>query len=105
MIFADPPSSNAYHAVTVPAKTINPEIMDVAFVRSVGYYPDGQETLVKKHRFGDAVSLGGHWAHKYLLDVDGMAYSGRFMAFLASDSAVVKATVYQEYYNDWIEPW
>lgn len=105
IVFADPPSSDIFHAATVAAKAVNSEIMDVAFVRSVGYYPDGQESLTKRHRFGDAVSLGGHWAHKYLLDVDGQSYSARFLAFLASDSAVVKATVYQEYYNDWIQPW
>ncbi|KAJ3759426.1 hypothetical protein EV360DRAFT_69506 [Lentinula raphanica] len=34
-----------------------------------------------------------------------MSYSGRFMAFLASDSVPVKSTVYEEYFSDWIEPW
>lgn len=34
-----------------------------------------------------------------------MGYSGRFMAFMASDSAVIKSTVYKEYFTDWIQPW
>ncbi|KAJ3726823.1 hypothetical protein C8R42DRAFT_573612, partial [Lentinula raphanica] len=37
--------------------------------------------------------IGGHWKYKYLLDLDGMSYSGRFMAFLASDSVPVKSTL------------
>jgi len=34
-----------------------------------------------------------------------MGYSGRFFAFLASDSVPVKATVYSEFFSDWIQPW
>lgn len=103
--FADPPTSNNFVSTKVPVWAVNNEVMDAAFVKSVGYYPDGPEALARDHRFDDAVPLGKHWAYKYLVDFDGMAYSGRFMAFLASDSAVVKATVYQEYFSDWIVPW
>lgn len=28
-----------------------------------------------------------------------------FFAFLASDSAVIKNTIYKEYYSEWIQPW
>jgi hypothetical protein len=103
--FADPPTATNFVSVKVPSWALNSDIMDVAFVKSVGYYPEGADALVRDHRFDDAVPLGEHWAYKYLVDIDGMAYSGRFMAFLTSDSAVVKATVYQEYFSDWIQPW
>ncbi|KAJ7475275.1 hypothetical protein B0H11DRAFT_2235902 [Mycena galericulata] len=36
--------------------------------------------------------------YKYLLDLDGTGYSGRFLAFLASDSVPVKATVLSLWY-------
>lgn len=68
-------------------------------------YPGGLKAMKEDHRFGDAVPLGKHWSYKYLVDMDGMSYSGRFMAFLASDSVPVKATVYTEYFSDWIQPW
>lgn len=103
--FADPPTSTNFVSSQVPAYAINDDIMDVAFVKSVGLYPEGPEALARDHRFDDGVTLGRHWAYKYLIDLDGMSYSGRFMAFLASDSAVMKATVYQEYLSDWIQPW
>jgi hypothetical protein len=105
--FADPPSSFHYTSTTVPIQPLNREIMDVAFVKPMGHehYPGGLEAMMNEHRFGSAVPLGDHWAYKYLLDLDGMSYSGHFMGFMASDSAVLKATVYKEYYSDWIQPW
>ena len=79
--------------------------MDTAFVNPKGRYPGGKEELRKHHRFAMSVPLGEHWAYKYLIDLDGMGYSGRFMAFLASESAVIKSTVWREYLTDWLQPW
>ncbi|KAG8991784.1 capsule-associated protein CAP1 [Tulasnella sp. 427] len=59
----------------------------------------------KDHRFADAVPLGEHWKYKYLIDFDGMGYSARLFAFLMSESAVIKSTVYKEFFSDWIQPW
>jgi hypothetical protein len=81
--------------------------MDVAFVSSIDHeiYPGGLDQQVRDYRFDDAAVLSDHWAHKYLLDLDGMSYSGKFFAFLGSDSAVIKSGVYQEFFSDWIQPW
>ncbi|KAA1475312.1 capsular associated protein [Dentipellis sp. KUC8613] len=107
VVFADPPSSSNYVYARVPTAALNAEIMDVAFVSSVDHvnYPGGLQQQMKDHRFGDAVLLRDYWAHKYLLDLDGMSYSGKFFAYLASDSAVIKSSVYSEFFSDWIQPW
>ncbi|KAI0318673.1 hypothetical protein OF83DRAFT_1163349 [Amylostereum chailletii] len=107
LVFADPPSSSNYVYAKVPANTLNAVIMDVAFVSSVDHrhYPGGLQQEMEDHRFDDAVLLREHWSHKYLLDLDGMSYSGKFFAYLASDSAVVKSSVYSEFFSDWIQPW
>ena len=107
IVFADPPASTNYVYASVPMASLNQEIMDVAFVSSVGsdQYPGGLEQQVLDHRFDDAVILSEYWAHKYILDLDGMSYSGKFFAFLGSDSAVIKSSVYQEFFSDWIQPW
>ncbi|KAF8905928.1 hypothetical protein CPB84DRAFT_1813928 [Gymnopilus junonius] len=105
--FPDPPSSSAqFTSAAVPIGKLNEEIMDCAFVKSVSAasYPGGQAALERDHRFGDSVPLGRHWSFKYLVDLDGMSYSGRFMSFLASDSVPVKSTVYDEFFTDWIQP-
>jgi hypothetical protein len=101
------PVPTQYLSAQVPLGTLNEEIMDTAFVAAVDAYnyPGGHDAMTRELRRADAVPLGAHWAYKYLVDLDGMSYSGRFLAFLASDSAVLKATVYREYFEDWIEPW
>lgn len=45
------------------------------------------------------------WKYKYLLDMDGNAYSGRFYAFLKSRSLVFKMAVFREWHEEWIKPW
>lgn len=45
------------------------------------------------------------WQWKYLLDVDGNAFSGRYYAFLESHSAVFKQAVFREWHEEWIIPW
>ena len=45
------------------------------------------------------------WAYKYLLDLDGNAFSGRFYAFLHSKSSVYKMAVFREWHDEWIKPW
>ncbi|MCJ1389528.1 capsule-associated protein CAP1 [Xylographa bjoerkii] len=45
------------------------------------------------------------WAYKYLLDIDGNAFSGRFYAFLKSRSLIFKMAVFREWHEEWIKPW
>ena len=107
IVFAEPPTSGNFVYASVPIASLNQEIMDVAFVSSVDYdhYPGGLDQQVLDHRFDDAALLSDYWAHKYLLDLDGMSYSGKFFAFLGSDSVVIKSSVYEEFFSDWIQPW
>lgn len=108
ILFADPPGSSTYVYADVPTGKLNKEVTNVAFVKLVDSFnfPGGIGALLRDHRFDEnGVNLGDHWKHKYLLDVDGMGYSGRFFSFLESDSAVLKATVYREFFEEWIQPW
>ncbi|KAG9231861.1 glycosyltransferase family 90 protein [Amylocarpus encephaloides] len=45
------------------------------------------------------------WKYKYLLDMDGNAFSGRFYAFLKSKSLVYKMAVFKEWHAEWLKPW
>ena len=45
------------------------------------------------------------WKYKYLLDMDGNAFSGRFYAFLKSKSVVYKMAVFREWHEEWLKPW
>ncbi|XWW97938.1 hypothetical protein V2A60_005934 [Cordyceps javanica] len=45
------------------------------------------------------------YRYKYLLDVDGNSFSGRWRAFLKSTSMPLKATIYAEWHDDRMIPW
>ncbi|KAL8863597.1 MAG: hypothetical protein Q9178_000278 [Gyalolechia marmorata] len=45
------------------------------------------------------------WKYKYLLDMDGNAFSGRFYAFLQSASMIFKMAIFREWHEDWLQPW
>ncbi|KAJ5970334.1 Lipopolysaccharide-modifying protein [Penicillium vulpinum] len=45
------------------------------------------------------------WKYRYLLDMDGHAYSGRFYAFMRSSSVPFKLTFFREWHEDVLVPW
>ncbi|KAJ5220028.1 hypothetical protein N7468_009232 [Penicillium chermesinum] len=45
------------------------------------------------------------WKYKYLLDMDGHAYSGRFYALLRSKSVPLKVTFFREWHENVLFPW
>jgi hypothetical protein len=45
------------------------------------------------------------WNFKYLVDIDGNAFSGRFYAFLQSRSLVYKMAIFREWHAEWLKPW
>lgn len=45
------------------------------------------------------------WKYRYLLDIDGNAFSGRFYAFLRSRSLTFKMAVFREWHEEWLRPW
>ncbi|KXJ94526.1 glycosyltransferase family 90 protein [Microdochium bolleyi] len=45
------------------------------------------------------------WGSKYLVDLDGNAFSGRFYAFLRSKSLIYKFAIFKEWHLEWLKPW
>lgn len=45
------------------------------------------------------------WAYKYLVDIDGNAFSGRYHAFLRSNSLVYKLSIFREWHDEWLDAW
>lgn len=80
-------------------------LMDVYF-SGVGQCDPG-DCVAQKEFF----NIQGHaeqhdaWAYKYLLDIDGNAFSGRFYAFLRSRSLTYKWAIFREWHLEWLKPW
>ncbi|KAK3726120.1 hypothetical protein LTR37_000268 [Vermiconidia calcicola] len=81
------------------------EAMDVHFSH-IGQCDPG-DCDAQKEFFGlhEGVEQQEHWKWRYLLDMDGNAFSGRFYAFLKSKSLVFKMAVFREWHQDWLKPW
>lgn len=45
------------------------------------------------------------WKYRYLLDMDGHSYSGRFVAFMRSDSLPMKVAFFREWHDNVLVPW
>jgi Glycosyl transferase family 90 len=46
-----------------------------------------------------------HWMYKYLFDLDGAGFSGRFLPFLQSRSLPFKSALFREWYDSRITAW
>ena len=46
-----------------------------------------------------------HWRYRFLMDVDGAGFSGRFLPFLLSRSLPFKAALFREWYDSRIVAW
>lgn len=100
--------STSYYEASLPAASVNKDMFDIGFTSAVGcslYKDGGCDQMKRELRFADAVQLADSWKFKYLIDVDGMGYSAHFLAFMASESVVLKSSVYREFFSDWIVPW
>lgn len=81
------------------------ELFDVKFSH-VGQC-DPEDCSAQKEFFTIAEPAKQHeaWKYKYLLDMDGNAFSGRFYAFLKSKSLIYKMAIFREWHAEWLRPW
>ncbi|KAK7441565.1 hypothetical protein VKT23_020797 [Stygiomarasmius scandens] len=61
--------------------------------------------LSRLYEFRKPVGIRGQSRYKYLLDVDGNAWSSRFKRLMSTNGVVLKATVYPEWWLSRIQPW
>jgi hypothetical protein len=93
-----------WHTKPVLRKSLE-ELISVKFSH-VGQCDPG-DCLAQKEFFDvvERVDQQDAWKFKYLLDMDGNAFSGRFYAFLQSNSLIFKMSLFQEWHKDWVKPW
>ena len=100
----DPEALPEWKVKEVPRQDYKP-IMDVHF-SGVGQCDPGD--CDAQREFFDVtppVDQQDAWKYRFLLDMDGNAFSGRFYAFLKSHSLTFKMAVFREWHEEWIKPW
>ncbi|KAJ7366757.1 glycosyl transferase family 90-domain-containing protein [Mycena albidolilacea] len=87
----------------------HPELMNVKMTRfAEGHCKkdcDRDRVIAEYNITGPFSSRKETMEYKYVLDIDGNTFSGRFLNLLKSGSLVFKSTVFEEYFNDWIRPY
>ncbi|KAF2786759.1 glycosyltransferase family 90 protein [Melanomma pulvis-pyrius CBS 109.77] len=53
----------------------------------------------------DTMTMLQQYAYKFVPDIDGNSFSGRYRGFLRSTSLPIKATIYSEWHNSRLIPW
>ncbi|PNS16026.1 Cytochrome c peroxidase, mitochondrial [Sphaceloma murrayae] len=81
------------------------ELMDVHFSHIGQCDPGDCDAQREFFHVVKAADFQTAWKHKFLLDIDGNAFSGRFYAFLKSKSLPIKMSVFREWHEEWIKPW
>nr|ODN77252.1 hypothetical protein L203_06332 [Cryptococcus depauperatus CBS 7841] len=95
-------------AKTVELEAANIRYMDTAFTGSpiqCDKEDDTCENLASEFPWLDSMSHEEALNYKYVLDIDGNAWSARFKRLLASESLIFKATIMPEWWTDRIQPW
>jgi hypothetical protein len=54
---------------------------------------------------GDRVDFQDHWRYRYLFDMDGAGFSGRFHSFLQSHSIPFKTALFRQWFDSRITAW
>ncbi|KAJ7065327.1 glycosyl transferase family 90-domain-containing protein [Mycena amicta] len=84
---------------------------DIMDVKLSGFHGDlcgekcDEEAIKKEYNIAHVSSPREEvYKYKYVFDVDGNSFSGRYLGLLRSGSLVFKSTVFLEYFGDWLKP-
>ncbi|PNS19150.1 hypothetical protein CAC42_1886 [Sphaceloma murrayae] len=105
------PAQDAYALSTTEGKGLGAwlkDVADAAFVHLLCFpdtnppfcpYTDPWYTVEK------SMPMADQYNYKYLPDIDGNSFSGRYRGFLGSTSLPIKATIYDEWHDSRLMPW
>ncbi|CAH7676894.1 family 90 glycosyltransferase [Phakopsora pachyrhizi] len=90
----------------VKAEVLNQRFMDTSFSGGpVQCDPETCEIMKKVIKFESTMGLDESYKYKYLIDLDGNGWSGRFHRLMSTKSIVLKSTIFPEWYSDRVQPW
>ena len=78
---------------------------DVGFTETWGCIPDDCPFYKDVWTLKEGVPIGEQFKNKYLVDVDGHSFSGRWIAFLESKSLGIKSTIFREWHDSRLFAW
>lgn len=109
-VFLPHPTLPQYHSYqTIPTSQFQSRLnlsIDIAIVDNITRCWDRDcEKQASEFSLAPATDFQSHWGYKYLLDMDGAGFSGRFLPFLQSRSLPFKSAIFREWYDDRLTAW
>ncbi|KAK0125360.1 hypothetical protein ONS95_000618 [Cadophora gregata] len=101
----DPDLKGAYHMFNhFNISDFSARHTDVGFTGAIACIPDCTfyDTLIS---FKNVTTLAEQFLSKFLIDVDGHSFSGRWHAFLKSKSLGIKSTIFREWHDSRLFAW
>jgi len=105
------PGYGAYHLQAMKTGFLGDwldNIADAAFVHLL-CFPDTEPPFCPYtnpwYSVAESMPMKLQYAYKYLPDLDGNSFSGRYRGFLLSTSLPIKATIYDEWHDSRLVPW
>lgn len=78
---------------------------DVGFTEGASCIPDKCPFYENVWTYKPQIGITEQFKNKFLIDVDGATFSGRWRAFLFSKSLGIKATIFREWHDSRLIPW
>lgn len=97
-------STSSLLSLSAPLGKVNNLTMDVA-LSCDPKLGECQQIQKQGYRVEVPTPLSEAWKHKLLVDLDEVGLSPKFLALMESRCAVMKATIQQEFWNNWAVPW
>ncbi|KAM0791241.1 hypothetical protein ACM66B_005720 [Microbotryomycetes sp. NB124-2] len=88
-----------------PARDLGKSYFDVKFLDKPQQCGDACDEIQREFEWDKWMSNDEQNEYKYVIDVDGNGWSGRFHRLMSSKSLVFKSTIFPEWYADRIQPW
>ena len=101
-------NGNRLEYVTLPISTLQSLFStDVHIVEAIARCAgdDCHKQHLEFSPLAPPIPFQSHWQYKYLLDLDGAGFSGRFLPFLQSRSLPFKSALFREWWDDRLTPW
>ncbi|GAA98139.1 glycosyltransferase family 90 protein [Mixia osmundae IAM 14324] len=99
-------SNPILHREIYPRYQLNRRVMNASFtsLSGCGDAVVCNETM-QEYSFAKPTPLADMQNYKFILDLDGLAYSARFLGLLAMGTVTLKSTVYDEFWSELLVPW
>ncbi len=87
------------HLLCFPMEPFVPRPKQAPYLKKSCSYTDPYFSV------GTTMPMVEQYKYKYLPDIDGNSFSGRYRGFLGSTSLPIKATIYEEWHDSRLVPW